>query len=217
MRCLLGAPALDPAEHGEQLGRPDLRDRPLADPGEEVLFQAPQDAVAVTRHPARRELGVPLARDGLETFRPSHRELLGFAGISGIDPCGDLLAGSITLGAGGFQAHGWIDAKGQTLFPAGEAILPAPPLATSGADFEVEASPVEHLDGLGLRLGGSESFVGQRHVGATAFCGFPVAPKVAPILGAAVMGRCWIMPDTIYKKPTVTNGFSDFMGFCRKP
>ena len=73
------APALDPAQHGQQLGRFDLGDRPLAEPGEDVPFEPPQDAVAVARHPSRRELRVPLARDGLEALRARLRELLRLA------------------------------------------------------------------------------------------------------------------------------------------
>jgi len=54
--------------------------------------------------------------------------------------------------------------------------------------------------------------IGQRHVGATPCQCLPVAPKVAPFVGAAFGGRHATMPD---KKPTVSSGLPDFSGLLR--
>ena len=154
----------------------------------------------MTRHPAWRELRVPLARDGLEALRTRLRELSRLAGLAGIDPGGELLTGHVALRADGFESHLGIDAEREAVLPTAVAVLPALPLPPGRADFEVQAAAVEQLKGFGSRLGRAECGVGQRHVGATPFGGSPVAPKVAPILGAAFIGWLGNMPDTIREK-----------------
>ena len=95
MRGFQRAPALNPAQHGQEFGRFDFGNGPLAEPREHIHFEPPQNAVTVTRHPSRRELGVPLAGDGLETLRAGLRELLRLARFARIDAGRNLLAGSI--------------------------------------------------------------------------------------------------------------------------
>jgi len=62
-------PVLNPAQHGQQLGRFDLRNGPLADPREYIPFESAQDTFAVARRPALRKLPVPFAGDSFEALR----------------------------------------------------------------------------------------------------------------------------------------------------
>ena len=140
------------------------------------------------------------ARSRLETLRARLGLLLRLARLSRIDSSGKLLAGGIALGPRRFQFHIGIDPQRKALFLARKAILPAPPLATSGANLQIEAATIEHLDGLCLRLCRTNRSVCQRHVGATPFPGLAVAPRVAPNLGAALAGRHRTTPDTIPEK-----------------
>jgi hypothetical protein len=71
-----------------------------------------------------------------------------------------LLPDGVTFLAGCFQADVGIDAEREALLPAAVAILPAPPLAPAGADFEIQAPTIKQLDGFGASLGGANRGMG---------------------------------------------------------
>jgi hypothetical protein len=125
-----------------------------------IPLQAPDDPVAVAVRPSGGELRVPLARQGLEALRAGLHQVFRLAGVAGIDARGQLLPDGVTFLAGCFQADVGIDAEREALLPAAVAILPAPPLAPAGADFEIQTPTIKQLDGFGASLGGANRGMG---------------------------------------------------------
>ena len=166
-------------------------------PGKQVALESAQDAIAVAWDPRRRELRVPLPSDGLEAVCARDCELLGFARFPRIDAGRKLLADRVTSRTGRLQTDIRVDAEGQPLFFTTEPVLPAPPLPAGGADLQVEAPTVEELAWPSVWFGGADCGVRQRHEGATPVRCLPVAPRVAPHVGAASPGSNGTLPDSI--------------------
>src|SRR5207245_881182 len=106
----------------------------------------------MTSHPARRELRMPFTRDGLEALRASLGNLFSLPCFSGVDTGGKLLAADIAFFTCCFQSHVRINAERKPLFFPSEAILPAPPLAPSGINLQIEAATIEEFRSLFLGL-----------------------------------------------------------------
>src|SRR5690606_3952306 len=138
VRRLDGAAVLDAAQDVEQLGGLDLVDRLAADPGEYVAFETAEDAIAVARYPVRRELGVPLARDGLEGALAGTGDLCGPACLTRVDAGVELPAQSEELLAGGLEGDLGVDPERRELLLTPESELDVPPLAPGGLDPQVE-------------------------------------------------------------------------------
>ena len=205
-----GASALNPAQHQEQFRCADVGDRAPAKPGKQVVLESAQDAIAVAWDPPRRELRVPLPSDGLEAVCTRDSQLLRLAGLPWIDAGGKLLSDRVTSRTGRLQTDVRVDAEGQPLFLAAEAVFPAPPLAAGGADLHVETSTVEQLARPSLRFGCADRGVRQWHEGATHVRCLPVAPRVAPHVGAASPGSDGTLPDSI-------SGSSPILSVCYRP
>ena len=155
-------PFLQAGEDGLDVGRVDLGEGSLSQPGEDMLFQPAEDLGEVLRDPGRFHLSHPVFGD-----RRKRVDSFGLLGLLGLPDFrrilapGDLLASFAAALAGGLEAHFRIHAQRHGLSATADAVIEAPPFLGLRRDEEIHATTVGEFVSGGFCLSGGDLGVGQ--------------------------------------------------------
>ena len=152
-RTVVSAARFDRADHLENLGRVDFRDRTLPDDRKDVALHPVDDAQGMGRVQPFNTIGVPGPRNLFEQLERGPLLLRPLPGLGGVLTLIEQPLGFGPLLAGDRQRDGRIFAEAQQFFLAVEAVFQAPELRSVRLDEQVQAFSIGQLVGA-LPLGG---------------------------------------------------------------
>ena len=179
-------PRLDLLRHGQQHGRGDVGNGPVANLGEHVGLEPAQHVVGMPLGLWALPVFEPCSGHGLEVVFHAHegRGLGVLLALHRILSALESDAGIVPRAPGLGQPDGRVSAEREPLFLAHPPVLPAPVFAPRGHDFEVQAAGIrEARAGLvrrafGVLAGG----VGQGHFGGLSEAGGGKSPALPPTM-----------------------------------
>jgi len=167
MGRLHGPACLDAADHVQQLGGRDVRDRTVPNPGEDVAHEASEDAIPVFFSLGRSVFFYPPPPHALQAFgrRVGPGGPLCLPVLAGVHTLAQQLPRLVPALPRLLQPHVGIDTQRETLLLAVEAVFQAPPPAPAWGDLQVEAALIVEPNWLHTCLDFSQCSIGQGHGG----------------------------------------------------